>query len=150
MRRPTNITIACVVILLIAIICVFAFSGNKKQVANNVQNVTTQSNNEIANNEVSENAQNEIENTVVEEPAENEVENVEEQTETFTETPETAEEKAIGIVRNDWKGENATFSVNGMDSSGNYIVQVTDRNTVVLAFYTVNVGDGSFTKREMN
>ena len=150
MRRPTNITIACVVILLIAIICVFAFSGNKKQVANNVQNVTTQSNNEIANNEVSENAQNEIENTVVEEPAQNEVENVEEQTETFTETPETAEEKAIGIVRNDWKGENVFFSATGIDTNGNYIVQVTDKNTVVLAFYTVNVGDGSFTKREMN
>lgn len=150
MRRPTNITIACVVILLIAIICVFAFGVNKKPVVNNVLNETTQSNNEIANNEVSENVQNEIENTVIEEQVQNEVENVEEHTETFTETPETAEEKAIGIVRNDWKGENVFFSATGIDTNGNYIVQVTDKNTVVLAFYTVNVNDGSFTKREMN
>ena len=154
MRRPTNITIVCVVILMIVVICVFAFSGNKNTSKNIVQNEETQNINNVADNNVSENVTNEIENTVNEEQTQNEIDNDAQNdvtpTETFTETPRTAEEKAVGIVRDDWNGSDAAFSVTGMDANGNYIVQVTDSNTAVLAFYTVNVGDGSFTKREMN
>ena len=157
MRRPTNITIACFVILAIVVICVFAFSGNKKTSTNNMKNEETQNINVTVDNKVIENVTNEIENTINEEQTKNETESkvensVEpaEPTETFTETPHTAEEKAIGIVQDDWKGNDVAFSVTGMDAKGNYIVQVTDSNTAVLAFYTVNVGDGSFTKREMN
>ena len=163
MKRPTNITIACVVILAIIAICVFAFKNNKNTVSNNVQNEENQNSNNVADNNVRENVTNEIENIVEientnnEEQIKNEIEKekVEENiptttTETFTETPHTAEEKAIGIVQDDWNDSSAAFSVTGMDANGNYIVQVTDSNTAVLAFYTVNVGDGSFTKREMN
>ena len=161
MRRPTNITIAGIVILIIIVICVVVFSGNKKQNTNNVETENTQISNNVINNSntinENENVQNEVENTVneeqvqneIENPIENEVSNVAEQTEVFEETPRNAEEKALRIVENDWTGSDVAFSVNGMDANGNYIVQVTDANTTVLAFYTVNVGNGTFTKKEM-
>ena len=60
-------------------------------------------------------------------------------------------EKAIDIVKKDWgKDSSVNFSVQGMDGNGNYIVVVSDSNTVTLAFYSVNVSNETFTKREMN
>ena len=163
MKRPTNITIACIVILMIIIICIFAFGVNKKPSKNNVENENVQSGNNVSyntENTISENEDvtNEIQNTVNEELVQNEIGNIVENeaenatisTETFTEMPQDAQEKAIRIVENDWTGSDVSFTITGMDANGNYIVQVTDMNTEVLAFYTVNVSTETFTKKEMN
>ena len=160
MKRPTNITIACIVILIIVIICVFAFKGAKKESENNMKNEEIQKSRNLVENTVNQNEKienevaNEIESVVNEEQTQheiqNEIENAIVPTETFSETPHNDGEKAIKIVEDDWNGSDVAFSVTGMDANGNYIVQVTDINTEVLAFYTVNVADGSFTKKEMN
>ena len=70
----------------------------------------------------------------------------------FEESPKTAEEKAIDIAKKDFgTNSNATFSVEGIDGNGNYIVAVRNSGTTeALAFYNVNVTSQTFTKREMN
>ena len=139
-------------ILMLIAICVFTFSGNKKIKVNETvnQNVNKQSNtviNEVINEVVNEAFTNEVNN---EETLENEKE-ITKSTETLEEAPKTAEEKAVDIVRKDWNGKEVQFSVQGMNNNGDYIITVTDVNTTeVLAFYTVNISDGSFSKREIN
>lgn len=151
--KKTTLIIIIVIILMLLVIGVFAFTGNKKNeneqasngaITNEIQNEQTNQVNEIENNEI----ENKIENEAVENKA---VEN-KTSTETFEESPKTAQEKAITIVKKDWKGNNNTeFSVEGMDANGNYIVTVRNsKTTEALAFYTVNVSNGTFTKEVMN
>ncbi len=72
--------------------------------------------------------------------------------EIFEETPKTEEEKAIAIVKKDYgEKQNVKFTIEGMDANSRYIVAVRNTSTTeALAFYTVNVSDSTFTKREMN
>lgn len=115
---------------------------------NNVDN--TSKFNEIVNGEETEFANEQIVNG-----ESNVIANEVSSSETFEEEPKTEQEKAINIAKADWNGnansQNVKFTVDGMDQSGKYIVSVRDRDTTeALAFYTVNVNDKTFTKREMN
>ncbi len=155
MMKKSTIIFIIVVLMLIAI-CVFAFMGNKgsktkeslkKNTNEQAQNNTDEIANEMANEIIEETVLNEIDNNEINT---NEIEN-NEPTETFKEEPKTAEEKAIAIVKADWNDESAQYSIQGMDNNGNYIVTVTDGNTTEsLAFYSVNVNNSTFNKREIN
>lgn len=99
----------------------------------------------VKENNVNEEVVNEEENNIANEVS----------SETFEEEPKTEQEKAINIVKTDWTGngnsQNVKFTSDGMDASGRYIISVRDKDTTeALAFYTVNVSDKTFTKREMN
>lgn len=137
-----------VVVLFIVILSIYGSPDNKN--VNNISNETKlnkeeNNNNNESNEKVNEEIVNEIEDEIA-----NEIENTI-SSETFEESPKTAEEKAIDIVKKDWgNSNNVNFSVQGMDGNGNYIIVVSDSNTVALAFYTVNVSNETFTKREMN
>ena len=142
-----------IIILIIAAICIFAFSSDNNKEKNIIKNETnineSSENKEEIANQINEVVEDEVINEITNEETTNETEN-NVSTETFKESPKTAEEKAVEIVKKDWEGNNANFSVEGMDGNGNYIVAVRDSSTVALAFYSVNVTDGTFTKREMN
>lgn len=154
MKKAAAIIIA---IILIVIICICIFTSRENIENTNNENISTNEteiNNEVVNEQQNEVVENEIvnkeENTQIEEKEENIVENTT-RTETFEESPATAEKKAIDIVKKDWGNDsNVNFSMQGMDENGNYIVVVTNSDTVSLAFYTVNVSNKTFTKREMN
>lgn len=142
--------IVILIVILIIVIGVFAFSGD-----NNKQNDTLNNETQIketVNEQINEQANEIIANEVVNETTNELVSNENTvSSETFEESPKTAEEKAIDIVKKDW-GEDTSmnFSVEGMDGNGNYIVTVRNSDTVALAFYSVNVTNENFTKREMN
>lgn len=145
-----------IVILMIIVICLFAFSEDNKKENNIINNETkvneeTTIQNEQINEQVNEAMTNEVVNETINEIVSNEVENTV-SSETFQESPKTAEEKAIDIAKKDWgESNNAEFSVEGIDGNGNYIVAVRNSQTTeALAFYTVNVTSKTFTKREMN
>ena len=148
MKKSTLIII--VIILMLVAIVIFASTGIRNTENNSVSGKETKTNNEVENTEM-KNEQNIIEN-IIENTTENEniVENVV-TTETFEESPKTAKEKALDIVKKDWgEGANIEFTVDGIEGN-NYIVTVRNSQTTeALAFYTVNTNDGTFTKREMN
>lgn len=159
MKKSTYIFIAVIIIIVIIAICLFTLNtnNNKEELENGMGNETI---NEIANemlneeaNELLENTNeigNEVQNTQVEETTKNVVQNTT-STETFEETPATAEQKAIAIVKEDWKKANSSITVEGMNENGDYIVVVRDSQTTeALAFYHVNVANKTFVKREMN
>lgn len=155
MKKSTYVGIV-IVILMIIVICIFAFFGNNKKVNDVLINETKlNEQNNIENEQINEQTNEVLANELVNETANEEVSNETENSvssETFEESPKTAEEKAIDIAKKDW-GENlnAEFSVEGIDGNGNYIVTVRNSQTTeALAFYTVNVGSQTFTKREMN
>lgn len=155
MKRKTSIIIIIILVIMLIAIGIFMFGEMKKGNTSKPTNTNTleNSNNQIVNqiaNETTENTlANEIENNTA---IENTTENTTIPTETFEETPKTAEEKAINIVKKDWGEEkNVDIAIDGMDSNGNYIVAVRDSSTTeAKAFYTVNTSSGTFTKREMN
>ena len=153
--KKSTVGIIIVIILMIIAIVVFAFNTNTKK----ENTATNEEQNKVENEQINEIQTNEIENNEIEdnEIKENIVENtttVENRvsTETFEESPKTAEEKAVDIVKKDWQQSgNAEFSVEGLDASGNYIVVVRNNQTTqALAFYNVNISNGTFTKKEMN
>lgn len=155
MKKSTYVGIV-IVILMIIVICIFTFLGNAKKVNDVLINETKlNEQNYIENEQINEQTNEVLANELVNETANEEVSNETENSvssETFEESPKTAEEKAIDIAKKDW-GENlnAEFSVEGIDGNGNYIVTVRNSQTTeALAFYTVNVGNQTFTKREMN
>lgn len=156
MKKSTYGIIAIIIILMIAIICVFAFTGNNKKENNTMNNTMVNEENNINQNEqineqVNEAITNEIENEISSEIVENKVENTT-SSETFEESPKTAEEKAIDIAKKDFgTNSNVTFSVEGIDENGNYIVVVRNsKTTEALAFYNINVTSQTFTKKEMD
>ena len=67
------------------------------------------------------------------------------------EEPKTEKEKAKEIVKKDWgNGSNYEISIDGINQNGSYIVTVRNSNTTeALAYYIVNVKDGTFTKKVM-
>ena len=165
MNRKTYVIIAVILVLiLVLVIAVTSNKGtdNKNKIENAITNVirTNQSTNVITNtmtNAIANTITNTVTNTISNE-IKNEVGNTEEtnkptatvppQSETFEESPESAREKAIKIVKENWNGKsNVEFTIEGMDETGRYRVGVRDADTTAaLAFYTVNISDGTFTK----
>lgn len=154
MKKKTGIIIA-VILVIVIFICIFAFGKNKENTNNEIINKNELVTNIEVNKQENEVIENEIlneeENTNLQDEKQNVVENTS-NTETFEESPATAEEKAINIVKEDWKQtNNVKVTVEGMNESGKYIVVVRDSNTTeALAFYSVDVSNKTFTKREMN
>ena len=160
MNKKSIILIGIIVVL--AIIVIFALtSGNGKNKNENVaeskiSNVFT--NTISTTNTITNTMTNAITNTIAN-VATDERKNVQTnnsqgatvppQSETFSETPATAEEKAIAIVKENWDGsQNVEFTIEGIDESGRYMVGVRDTNTTAaIAFYTVNILDGTFTRK---
>jgi len=161
MKKGVIIGIILVAIVLVAIITLLIINHNKKMEAsanpqNEISNEILNEEENVESNEVNEvNEEENLQNTENQnvtsnnQEAQNTVPNA--STETLEEEPKTAEEKAIKIVKKDW-GEDSSvkISIDGMDSAGRYVVAVRDKETTkALAFYTVNISDGTFTKREM-
>jgi len=138
--------LSVVIILIVIMLGTYIFNlqnNNEKENTNTINNIEenkeiTQQSNVVDTNEITNDIViNEMENTI--------------SSETLEQSPKTSEEKAIDIAKKDWGNvRGVNFSVQGMDGNGNYIVVVSDSNTVALAFYSVNIKDGTFTKREMN
>lgn len=142
------------IILIIIIGAIVGFVYLLKEANPNTQEISNTKNNTFDFNEIlSDKKENDVNEEVVNEEeytTENEV-----SSETFEEEPKTEQDKAINIVKTDWTGngnsENVKFTADGMDANGRYIISVRDKDTTeALAFYTVNVSDKTFTKREMN
>lgn len=136
--------IAIIVIVIVGVVCGIAL-GNKKEEKskmnneelNDIQNEQTNVMiNEILNNTIEE--MNEVSNIATEESS----------TEKLTESPKTGEEKAIEIAKKDYGDvSNINFVIDGMTIDGKYIVAVRNSTTTeALAYYYVNVADGTFTK----
>ena len=152
MKKSAYGIIGIIIILIIAIICVVAFSDSNNKDNNTMNNkIVNEENNKNQNEQANELMSNEIENEIANEIVENTIENTT-SSETFEESPKTAEEKAIDIAKKDFgTNSNVTFSVEGIDGNGNYIVVVRNsKTTEALAFYNVNVTSQTFTKKEMN
>lgn len=142
------------IILIIIIGAIVGFVYLLKDANPNTQEISNTKNNTFDFNEIlSDKKENDVNEEVVNEE-ENTTEN-EVSSETFEEEPKTEQDKAIDIVKTDWTGngnsQNVKFTADGMDANGRYIISVRDKDTTeALAFYTVNVSDKTFTKREMN
>ena len=156
MKKSVYISIVVILILIIIVFCVLIIK-EKNNSKNTNANVNFESNLILTNETTNiiqantENGLNETE-TEVENTIKNEAQNTQISTETFEESPKTQEEKAIEIVKNDWKDtQNVKYGVEGMDENGRYIVTVRNSQTTkALAFYTVDVSNKSFEKKEMN
>lgn len=158
MNKKTKIIIGILVCLIIAIVvylsctycCDFNKSSDTKQVVamNAVENKILE-NNIVTNNIINENTikeniiiENTVQNNVVEEEKkENTVENEDSELQA-----DTDEEKAIAIAKNDWGATEGYYFKAQPNSDGTYDVSVSDENTAVVAWYTVNPKTGSFTK----
>ena len=145
--------ITIILILMIVAICSFVFTGNKTK--NNGKNeIDNLEQNVILNEIVNENTIDE--NIVTDENEDNNEEAIQntqtESRETLEEAPATAEQKAINIVKKDWKdSNNVSIDIQGMDENGSYVVVVRNsKTTEALAFYNVNISNGTFTKKELN
>ena len=153
-----TVLICIVIIIMLIFVFAFAFPTNTKsneEIKKTVKNVNEviykNENNEIQGKNIANEIENEktnIDGNVAKNIVIDEVQNT--STETFEEEPKTDEEKAIEIVKKDWNLGYGEISMQGIDNNGNYIIQVTNSDTEVLAFYTVNVKDGTFNKREIN
>lgn len=143
------------IIVLAGIICAVVYDQAKKAVpsstleTNNINNVQEE---DSLNNKIYDNI---LQNQVVQnEIIENETTSNTQQGENQTSEnePKTEEEKAIKIVKEDYKqSDNVEFSMEGIDSEGNKIVVIRNpETTAALAFYFVNVSNNTFTKKEMN
>ena len=139
-----------VVVILLLIVGVVYFLGEHKDLINQ-NNENNEMKNVVENKQENKVVENEETNEVVNEAVSNEIENTI-SSEIFEESPKTSEEKAVSIAKKDWgNANNVEFSVEGMDGNGNYIVAVRDsKTTQALAFYTVNLENETFKKREMN
>ncbi len=158
MKKSIYIGVGVLIVILLIVIGIFAFPKNETEKKNSMQNMTilneTQNEQkEETNTEQNEIMENEITNTIQNgEVTSNEIAEPGTSSETLEESPKTAEEKAIELVKKDWKEQNnVQFSIDGMDENGNYIVAVRNSQTTeALAFYRVNLGNQTFTKKEMN
>ncbi len=158
MKKSIYIGVGVLIVILLIVIGIFAFQKNETEKKNSMQNMTilneTQNEQkEETNTEQNEIMENEITNTIQNgEVTSNEIAEPGTSSETLEESPKTAEEKAIELVKKDWKEQNnVQFSIDGMDENGNYIVAVRNSQTTeALAFYRVNLGNQTFTKKEMN
>lgn len=155
MNSKKSILIITIIILAISSIGIFILTGNKQENKQENKLINSQNTSNVQTNVTVLNVQKVNE-------ALNVVENNEVNTETNSEEPKntevieggvkSAEEKSIEIVKKDWNGKkDVDIGVDGMNADGNMIVTVRDKNTTqALAFYTVNISNGTFTKKEMN
>lgn len=137
-----------VIIIIIGIICAILMDQAQKTIGSpKLENVQG---NEITNMQTV-NKENEIEENELENRAGEDI-SINIPTETFDEEPKTEQEKAIQIVKKDYGNDtNIKINVEGMDENGRQIVTVRNSQTTeALAFYFVNVSEGTFTKKEMN
>lgn len=154
MKKITWIIIISIIILA-GIICAVVYDKVKKpELSNTVDTnyINNMQENDNLTNKVDENiSQNEV---VTNEIVENEImSNTQEGENKVPENDsKTEEEKAIQIVKEDYKQlGNVEFSAEGTDSEGNKIVVVRDpETTAALVFYFVNTSNSTFTKKEMN
>lgn len=156
MNKSVYIGISMVILIILVVIGGIILIKEDKKENNIIHNVQFQ--NELDNvkenklENVQENKKmNEQENIMMENTVENKIENTI-SSETFQESPQTLEEKAVAIAKRDW-GENTNieFLVEGMNQNGYYIIAVRNSQTTeALAFYTVDVATETFTKKEKN
>lgn len=149
--KDKKVGVVLIIILILAAICIFIFFDGKSEKTSET-NVINKQSNIIENNIVEiKNEINEIANVVSNEINENTLEN-NQNTETIQGGSKTAEQKAIDIVKADWKDtNNVDISIDGLTSDGKHIVAVRQAQTTqALAFYTVDTVNGTFTKKEMN
>lgn len=157
MNKKTKIIIGVLVCLIIVIAvyvsctCCPNFNkngGTQEVVAMNSLENKILEDNVISNNTIVENAieENVVENNI---SAENDViedDENETQTQDTELQADTDEEKAIAIVKKDWGATDGYYFKAQPNSDGTYDVSVSDENTAVLAWYTVNPKTGKFTK----
>ena len=138
-----------IIAVVIAAILILRKNNDSQKTQANIEKTTQNIENDTKNEEETntENVETEEENA---EENQQEEKKVDPQSETITGTPQTDEQKALSIVAADWGGVGAAFYLNGMDEKGNYLVDVVDSDTRVLARYIVNIKDETFTKREVN
>ena len=137
-------TIIIMVIIVLGIIFGMSMGEEGKR---NLETTNSNVQEEMENKEHTNTENQEVTQNIIEDETVNEI-----NSEVFEEEPETEEEKAALIVKKDYgTNSNIKFSVEGMDANGRHVVVVRDINTTeALAFYFVNVSDGTFTKKEMN
>lgn len=153
MSKKSNIVVILLLIVIIVLSCLVIFRETENTNANpnnEVQNIIRKDENitnNVIQNLVDENNINDTNNENVNEKIENTI-----SSETFKEEPKTQEEKAIEIVKKDYgESSNIKFSLEGINENGYYIVAVRDVTTTkALAFYTINMSNETYTKREMN
>ncbi len=152
--KKTMWIIIIALIILAGVICAVVYDKVKKAVPNTTENTdninSMQENNNLTNIVDDNTPQNEV---VQNEIIENEItSNKQEENKAPESDKKTEEEKAIEIVKKDYKQSgNVEFSSEGTDSEGNNIVVVRDPETTqALAFYYVNISNSTFTKKEMN
>ncbi len=138
MKKFVYVLIVIVVIAL-GIIVAVNLKKNDKSVPSSSKNIER---NQTENNIKNENGNN-IDETITQDN-----ENSNQNEDNNEQTPKTDLEKAIDIVKKDW-GEDSSvyFAQDGQTQDGEYIICVRDNNTTsALAWYTVNVATGTFTK----
>lgn len=157
-----NIIIGITIGLIILLICAFVLlkvlkkqdiqtSGVLNQITDRVEDIVQT---DIADSDIME-ENTVLKNSIQEEESENS-NNKEEQKPTpsgksdVTNVPtQDTTQKAIDIVKKDYEeDEEVNYNCGIPDAQGNYVVEVTDKNTKVLARYWVNVDTGEFTKKE--
>ena len=157
-NKKLTIALGILVIILIVLIAFSILSlssNNKEETSFTASNRIINEANAITETVVNEQEQNIVQN---EEVTTNTVqENVVTggSTETFEESPQTEEQKALDIAKKDWEstsnmGDSTVyFDVDGIEPSGEYRVLVT-QDTKLIAYYMVNVSTGTFTKKVLN
>lgn len=135
MKKTVVYILAVIIVIIIGILLAV-------KVTNDFKVKPTSSNNIISNNETNNVIANEVNNE-----NNNYIENyIEENTE--PEKTKTDLEKAIDIVKEDFGDDsNVYYAQDGKTSNGEFIICVRDKNsTAALAWYTVNIEDGTYTR----
>ncbi len=159
-NKKLSIAVVILVIILIALIVFIlqSFSSNNQEEATfTASNRIINETNTITETVVNEQEQNIVQNneTQTNTAEENVVTGGSTSTETFEENPQTEEQKALDIAKKDWGntediGDSIVyFDVDGIEPSGEYRVLVT-QDTKLIAYYMVNVSEGTFTKKVLN
>lgn len=150
--KGSGIIIAVIIgIIIIGVILGFMGNPSENKVVTLNENVTVQ--NKQVNNTEKNNVQNNQTENLTSENTETAEQNIQTTTEEKNEeTPKTDTEKAIDIVKLDLgsMAENANITVDSVTNDGKFVISVREKDTTqALAFYTVNVNDKTFTKKEM-
>lgn len=150
MSKKAKIVVGILICLIIVIAAFLVYTYltefNKKDnikevIATNVVENKILDDNVVVNNVIEENI---IENNVIQEN--NVPEEVTQESQDTELQTNTDEEKAIAIVKKDWGATEGFYFKAQPNSNGTYDVSVSDENTAVLAWYTVNPKTGKFTK----
>ena len=147
MKKTYIFLLIILLIIVVGVIIGITINKNNKEVPTSSSNV--ENNNEEQENAIDNNVENEIngniENSIIDQE-ENQV--AVQETVENEEEPKTSLEIAIDIVKKDWgEDSNVYFAEDGQTENGEYIICVRENSTTnALAWYTVNIKDGTFTK----